>query len=215
MSVSNLIVFDWEGTLSDPLGHVHDAISIAAKKLELGAYDPELGRQYVSLGLDKAIQKVYPKLSLNQSEMMLSHIQQALSQNHGQTYLFPGAKALLDAIVNTNIMLAIASNKGSASLHRAVAATGLSDYFTQIVSADEYPTKPSPDMLQALLQDLNVLPEHALMIGDSVSDVDMSHVLSVPCLGVDFYHQHQKALLNAGAKQVFHDFAALQSYLDL
>ncbi|MCH9756486.1 MAG: HAD-IA family hydrolase [Gammaproteobacteria bacterium] len=206
-----LVVFDWEGTLGDPLGHVHQALATEATKLGID-YDVSYARQYVSLGLDKAVRKIFPDLSLHQYERLLLGVQQDLVLNHAVVYLFDGAKQLIEKLHATGISLAIATNKGQQSLERALEACGLNPFFAVTRSAGQLPAKPCPDMLEAILDVVGCTPEETLMIGDSVSDMEMAEAMNVPSIGVDFYHQQTDDLKGAGAGDVFYDFKQIEDY---
>ncbi len=210
-----LIVFDWEGTLGDPLGHVHSALSQEAKALSLGAYDMLSARKYVSLGLDKAVKKIFPGFQLPQYERLLLGVQQALMLSHTDVYLFEGAKQCIEKLHKAGVLLAIATNKGQQSLARTLDVLALKPFFAMTRAAGEAPPKPSPDMLADILETLGVLPEETLVIGDSPSDIDMARALNVAALGVDFYHQHTDALKQAGAVDVLYDFKQIETYLGL
>ncbi len=210
-----LIVFDWEGTLGDPLGHIHQALEVEAVRLGFGPYDAVLARRYVSLGLDKAVRKIFPNLSLHQYERLLLGVQQALVSNQTTAYLFEGAKRLIEKIHATGTTLAIATNKGQQSLERTLQALNLEAFFLVTRSAGQLPAKPCPDMLEEILTVVGCLPQDALMIGDSVSDMEMASVLAVPSIGVDFYYQQADDLRRAGALEVFNTFTQIETYLGL
>jgi len=210
-----LVVFDWEGTLGDPLGHVHDALKNEAEALGLGAYDVQLARRFVSLGLDKAVRKIFPDLALYQYERLLTGVQQALVSNHGSVYLFPGARRLIERLHQAGIDMAIATNRGSQALQRALQASELEAFFPVTRSADQAPAKPCPQMLEEILELTGVHAEKTLMIGDSTADIEMASAIHVPSIGVDFYEQQGNDLQAAGALRVFDDFAAIERYLGL
>lgn len=210
-----LVVFDWEGTLGDPLGHIHDALKIMAARLGLGEYDAANGSQYVSIGLEKAVKKIFPDLTLQVYEQLLMGVQQELVHNTTPVYIFPGAKEVIRALRAEGVTLAIATNKGQQSLERDLQSSGLDAYFSITASASQYSAKPSPEMLDAILEQSGCNAQDCLMIGDTTSDMEMSEAVHMPCIGVDFYHQQADDLKAAGAKEVFHDFVQVKSYLGL
>jgi len=110
-----LVVFDWEGTLGDPLGHIHEALKTESEALGLGVYDVELARRYVTLGLDKAVRKIFPDLALYQYERLLAGVQQALVSHHRAVYLFPGVRHLLEQLRKAGVDMAIATNASTAA----------------------------------------------------------------------------------------------------
>lgn len=216
MSISyQLIVFDWEGTLGDPLGHIHAALKAESEALGLGVYDVQRARRFVALGLDKAVRKIFPDLQLYQYERLLAGVQQALVSNHGAVYLFPGVKRLLEQLHHAGIEMAIATNRGSQALQRALHVSELEAFFPVTRSADQASAKPCPDMLEEILDLTGVSAENTLMIGDSTADIEMASAIHVPSIGVDFYYQQGGDLQAAGALEVFDDFATLGRYLGL
>lgn len=210
-----LIVLDWEGTLGDPLGHIHDALEKEAEHLGLGDYDAACARRYVSLGLEKAVRKIFPDLTQDMYERLLRGVQQELVSSHAVAYLFDGARELLQKAHAAGFILAIATNKGQQSLERALQALGIESFFSATRSAGQLPAKPCPDMLEEILDLTGCAPEETLMIGDSVSDMEMASAIDVPRIGVDFYYQQADDLKKAGAQDVFCDFKQIEEYLGL
>ena len=210
-----LVVFDWEGTLGDPLGHVHDALKHEAKALGLEAYDVQRARRFVSLGLDKAVRKIFPNLSLHQYERLLAGVQQALVSNHGAVYLFPGARHVIEQLHHAGVEMAIATNRGQQALQRVLQVSELEAFFSVTRTAGQVPAKPCPQMLEEILALTGARAENTLMIGDSTADIEMARALDVPSIGVDFYYQQGDDLKAAGALDVFDDFAQIGRYLGL
>lgn len=210
-----LVVFDWEGTLSDTLGQVLNCVAVEARKLNFGELDRELARQSVELGLVNAIKKVFPDLSLNQYEQLLDAVQQSLHTRHSDVYLIPGAMEIVERMQGEQIDLAIATNKGQQSLHRALVHSGLEKYFKVTRSAGQCPPKPSPQMLEEILEEFGISVDDALMIGDSVTDIEMARKINMDAIGVNFYNKQPEILLSAGAMEVFSDYKMLADYLGL
>ena len=208
-----LVVFDWEGTLGDTLGQILNTVSTVAKNMNFGEFNEQQARQYVVLGLVQAVSKLYPHLSMQQHEQLLQEVQHSLVTNHTQVYLLPGAKFFVQQLYQAGIDLAIATNKGQQSLQRALQLSELSGYFTVTRSAGQAPAKPCPDMLKEIMGICCVEADQTLMIGDSVTDIEMARQLNVDAIGVDFYHQQAANLRAAGALEVFHDYQQLADYL--
>lgn len=210
-----LIVFDWEGTLGDPLGYLLNAIDEQASLLALGSIERRCARQYLSQGLEFTLKKLLPALSAHQYLQWLENVQRALQANTKDQCLFEGAESLLSSIEQAGMHLAIATNKGPQSLQRAMQMTGVSKFFTVTRSAGQTPAKPCPQMLEEILMAFAVDSHQTLMIGDSVADVEMALALDVKCIGIDFYGQQQEALMRAGAFAVFQNYAQISHFLEL
>ena len=162
------------------------------------------------------VRKLFPHLSSSEHEQLLQESQQELVTTPMNTCLLPGAKAIVEQLYHAGVMLAIATNKGYHSLQRTLQATGLDVFITTVRTAGQVPAKPCPQMLEEILDECGVLASEALMVGDSLVDIEMANQLGVDAVGVDFYHQQQAAsLLAAGAKSVIDDYRQLADLLQL
>ena len=74
-------------------------------------------------------------------------------------------------------------------------------------------TKPAPDAVLAVLEQLAVPPERAVFIGDSDVDVLTARNAGLDCLAVDWGFRERAVLEQAGATAIFSDAAALQRAL--
>lgn len=210
-----LVVFDWEGTLGDTLGQILNSVATEARKLQFGELDEQIARQSVELGLVMAVKKAFPHLTEEQQEELLLAVQQSLVSRTTDVYLIPGARAVAERLDRAGIHLAIASNKGQQSLQRVLHACELDKLFKVTRSAGQVPAKPCPQMLEEILAEFDVSAKDALMVGDSVSDIEMAKSIGVDAIGVDFYYQQEAALRAAGALEVFDDYQNFVEYLQL
>lgn len=210
-----LVVFDWEGTLGDTLGQILNTVAAEAKRLQFGELDERLARQYVALGLVQAVKKIFPHLSTHQHEQLLQAVHHSLLTDPADVFLIPGAAHIVQKIYDAGIDLAIATNKGHHSLQRALQAVGLSAFFTTTRSAGQTPAKPCPQMLEEIMDVCGATASETLMVGDSVTDIEMAKQINVDAVGVDFYQQQTAELRVAGALDVFDDYQQLAKYLKL
>lgn len=211
----SLVVFDWEGTLGDTLGQILQTVALVAKRMGFGDLDEDLARKSVVLGLVLAVKKLFPDLSMHQHEQLLSEVQHALLTHSANSCLIPGAKKFLEDLKQTDLTLAIATNKGQHALQRALLSSGIDDLFAVTRSAGQVPAKPCPQMIEEIMAICGATPSQTLMIGDSVSDVEMALQAGVDVIGVDFYHQQKASLLAAGAMHVFDDYKQVARFLSL
>ncbi len=210
-----LIVFDWEGTISDTLGLILHTVSTEANKLGFGELDPYVARKYVDLGLVQALRKTFPDLSSKQHEQLLQAVHQAMITRPSEICLIPGARQFIQQVHDARVDIAIATNKGQQSLLRSLQAAGLNELFKVTRSAGQTPAKPCPQMLEEIMEEFGREPSSTLMIGDSSSDIEMARNINVTAIGVDFYHQQEAALKAAGALAVFDDYQLLANFLGL
>ncbi|TAL63796.1 MAG: HAD family hydrolase [Legionella sp.] len=210
-----LVVFDWEGTISDTLGQILHTVAFEAHELGFGDIDPYEARKYVDLGLIQALKKLLPHLSDKEQHLLNQAVQQAMVTRPSEVCLIPGALDFIRLLQAAKIDIAIATNKGQNSLHRALQAADLEDVFRVTRSAGQVPAKPCPQMLEEIMAEFGRDAASTLMIGDSVTDMEMARNIHVDAIGVDFYHQQEEALKTAGALAVFDNYQLLAKYLHL
>ena len=208
-----LVVFDWEGTISDTLGLILHTVSAESSALGFGEVEPYQARKYVDLGLVQALRKLFPHLSLAQHEQLFQAVQTAVLSRPAEVRLIHGALQTIQRLHNANLDLAIATNKGHQSLQRALQVTGLNTYFKFTRSAGQVPAKPCPQMLEEIMHHFGQNPSTTIMIGDSPTDMEMAKSINVAAVGVDFYYQSKGALKAAGALEVFDDYQLLADFL--
>jgi phosphoglycolate phosphatase len=79
---------------------------------------------------------------------------------------------------------------------------------------DECFSKPHPQMLEEIMGELGVIPEKALMIGDSPFDLQMARNARVASLGVSYGAQPEENLVPHEPLACFDSFAKLRAWLN-
>jgi phosphoglycolate phosphatase len=196
----DLVVFDWEGTLAeDSYGQVIHILAQEAQNFNILNFDKILARKYLPLGLITTISRLFPELSIHNQEKLLREFQRALQNPSDKIILTHDAKITVKNLYDSGIKLGIATNRSLNSLQKDLNLSSLAEYFKFIRTASQTRPKPCPDMLEEIIWESGSENSRTLMIGDSISDIEMAHALSVDAIGVDFYHEQQGAFLEAGA----------------
>ncbi|MBW8786082.1 MAG: HAD-IA family hydrolase, partial [Novosphingobium sp.] len=127
--------------------------------------------------------------------------------------LFDGIVPLIDALHGAGWQLAVATGMSRRGLDHCLASHGLTRHFVSLQTADDHPSKPDPAMLEAALFETDVDAAQAVMIGDTVYDMQMACDAGVRAIGVDWGYHAPGELLAAGAEVVAASPAALKEYL--
>ena len=186
MPAPRLIVFDWDGTLVDSVAHIVRCLQSASRDAGLPEPDDAAARDVIGLGLAQTFARLFPEgASRDQLERMATaYRDHYLAGGADVGAPFPGVGELLEDLRIQGFRLAVATGKSYAGLSRAFAQTGLGDFFETIRCADERLSKPDPLMLREVLAETGVQHTEALMVGDSVHDLDMARAASVGGIGV-------------------------------
>ena len=111
--------------------------------------------------------------------------------NGQQSEVYPGVIEGLQAFRLAGVKLAVVTNKALEFSQQLLRQTGLTPYFDLIVAGDTCARKkPHPDPLLHACQQLNVAPWRALMIGDSINDVQAARAAGVRVVLVPYGYHH-------------------------
>lgn len=191
----DLIVFDWDGTLLDSAAAIVSAICAASRDLGLPEPPEERARHVIGLGLADALAHAVPQLDpADYPRMAERYRHHYLSRDH-ELSLFDGVDGLIRELSRRGHRLAVATGKSRRGLDRALAHTALGDCFDTTRCADECFSKPHPQMLLEILDELDVPAERALMVGDTIHDLQMASSAGVAALAVSFGAHPREALL--------------------
>jgi len=94
--------------------------------------------------------------------------------------------------------LGVATGKSRRGLDRVLEQTGLGIYFHGTRCADECFSKPHPEMLEQLMDELGTTRQRTLMIGDTSHDLQMAQNAGVAALAVRYgAHPRDELLAHA------------------
>ncbi len=124
----------------------------------------------------------------------------------------PGAERLVTGLVTAGHRVVLCSSADAEEVETYVRLLGLRDIVAWTTSADVSATKPAPELVRAALDRVGGGP--AVMIGDTVWDVEAAGHLHIPTIGVLSGGISAADLEEAGAIGVFRDAAELMDHLE-
>ena len=212
-----LAVFDCDGTLVDGQASICTAMEAAFAELALPAPARNAIRRAVGLSLPQAARRLLPDHDSAThhavAEAYKRHFRAAREAGELSQPLFSGMADVLDGLRGAGWTLGVATGMSDRGLAHCLATHGLSGHFVTLQTADRHPSKPHPAMLEAALFEAAAAPEQAVMIGDTVFDMEMGRAAGVRSVGVDWGYHETDELLRAGAEWVAPDPAALLMHL--
>ena len=210
----SLLVFDWDGTLSDSLQHIVNSIRYAIKKLGLPEKPEETIKSIIGLGLEEALQRLCPGIDALQSKNMASYYREHYASSTANNIsLFPGAAEIIKLLHANGHELAVATGKSRRGLDKALQDSGLDEFFHYSRCADETFSKPHPQMLEDIMDILHARPERVLMIGDSEHDLQMAKNAGVCSAAVTYGAQDKEYLLKFEPLTCFNSLNELPQWL--
>ena len=180
----DLVVFDWDGTLSDSTAAIAKAIQDAAADLGLPVPDDATASHVIGLGLHEALARAVPTLPAERIGEYSARYRFHYLAREAELVLFPGARELIAELRQAGALLAIATGKSQRGLQRALAGAGLGAEFAATRCADQTHPKPHPAMLLELADELMVAPQRVLMVGDTTHDLQMAEAANAAAVGL-------------------------------
>jgi len=209
----DLIVWDWDGTLADSTGMITNALVKAAQQVGLPALDPAKATSIIGLGLRESIYALFGDLPEAQARDLAAQYNTNYYAGESEIPLFPGASDTIIELNKRGYKLAVATGKGRRGLSLALQHCGLTQYFHATKTVDECFSKPHPQMLDALMDELVVMPERTLMIGDTHYDLQMAKNAGVHTAAVTYGAQSAVQLSPYNPEYVFNSFHDLSTWL--
>lgn len=188
MTRIKLIIFDLDGTLIDSLDDLAAAASHMLVALGREPAGRDQVRGYVGQGARRLVERAMPGAAPEEIERGLS-IFLAYNEEHivDKTRLYPGARETLSALRDRGFILAVVSNKNVALCSKVLSALGVEGFFAAVVGADSLPfRKPSPEPLLTVLRQFGAAPEEAVIVGDSMNDIEAGKAASIRTIGCSF-----------------------------
>jgi phosphoglycolate phosphatase len=209
-----LLIFDWDGTLSDSIGRIVEAMRTAADLAGRPVRDDLAIKGIIGLGLPEAIRTLYPDITANDLIDFRQHYADSyMAMDVEPSRLFDGVRESLEAFRAEGYRMAVATGKARRGLDRVLKAHGWMEYFDATRAADETASKPDPLMLNEILQHCGVAPEKALMVGDASFDLLMARNAGMDSVAVGYGAQALDSLLQFEPALAINHFSELRAWL--
>jgi phosphoglycolate phosphatase len=174
MKQFDLIVFDWDGTLVDSTGHIAKSIQNSYADNALPVPDDSAAKHVIGLGLVDTFNYLSPNLSKTQHAGIVDRYRHHFLNLDKTIYPFKNVLKGLEELAERGYFLAVATGKSREGLDRALEKVDFGHFFSATRCGDEGFPKPNPDMLNHIMDDLGVIPERTLMIGDTTHDLNLA-----------------------------------------
>jgi phosphoglycolate phosphatase len=182
---TDLLIFDWDGTLFDSIDWIVSCLQQAAQKTGLPEPGIRNARSVIGLSLQSALETLYPGEDPATASRLVAHYREVYhTRPLSNLALYEGVRELLEDLKGAGYLLAIATGKARSGLEPALDITGTRHLFDATRCADETASKPDPLMLVEILEELEVPASRALMVGDSLYDLRMAQRAGMRSIGV-------------------------------
>ena len=186
------VIFDLDGTLVDTapdiLAYLNDMLDeLGRPGLDLAAVRSMIGDGVKSLMIRGLEASGGIPDAVDLDDLFHRYLERYSAEPVRSSQPYPGMVDALEALSNAGVKLGVCTNKPQTPTDRLLARLGLDRYFGAAIGGDALAIKkPDPDHLLAVLDRLQVEPQHAVLIGDSDTDLKTAHAAGIPCILVSF-----------------------------
>ena len=211
------VIFDLDGTLLNTLEDLADSMNRVLKVHSLPEHNSESYKHFVGNGARKLVERALP-VHLRDSDTVDKYLREYRSvyDNNwrNKTELYSGIADMLVKLRELRIPIAILSNKPHSDVLKVVAHFFDDTTFSAISGQrDHIPHKPAPDGVFVIMEELKVLPDFCLFVGDSSVDMQTAKNSGMKAVGVSWGFRTVGELLENGADHIIDDPQELLSLL--
>ncbi len=208
------IVWDLDGTLVDSAPDLAAALNSVLAKRGFFSLPVDQVRKMIGNGVPKLVERGFNAVGVRPEPAQLDALVALFVQEYktcviDNTRPYPGIVEALQEIHGMNIPMGVCTNKPAAFTRQILEGLSLSGYFSSVIGGDSTGArKPDPEPVLACLRGLAALPATALMIGDSVHDVQAARAAGV-LIGVVPWGYRSAPVEELGADFVLYDATRL------
>ncbi|PTW60909.1 phosphoglycolate phosphatase [Breoghania corrubedonensis] len=187
-----ILVFDLDGTLVDTAPDLLASLNTVLEARSLGPIPMDGLSKLVGQGARVMLQRGFDMagehLDPAEMEVLFSAFLEHYSQNIAvASRPFPGMETALDRFSEAGWKLAVCTNKLEGLARKLLEELGMTSRFATIIGGDTF-AKPKPDAMPILgaIDRCGGDPSRALMVGDSITDIDAARAARIPVIAVDF-----------------------------
>ncbi len=210
------IVFDLDGTLVETAPDLVDTLNFVFEREgippvpfdEARTFVGHGARAMITRGLDAEGRTVTPQVL---DKLFNDFIDYYTAHVADRSHPFPGVIDALDALSERGHRLAVCTNKFEKQSRLLLDALKMTSRFAAIVGQDTFKiAKPDPEVLRRTILAAGGDPAHAIMIGDSETDILTARAAELPVVAVDFGYS-QVPVSKYGPDRLISHFAQLSA----
>lgn len=203
------VILDFDGTIGDTRGLIVSTMQQTIAELGLDSRSDDECAAMIGLPLRDTFTRLIPMSEAMGDRCVEVYTELFFKNNREMSVpVFPHVTDTIKRLYACGRLITIASSRQRESLLMFLREMQLERYIPYVVSASDVEhAKPAPDMVMHTLADNGLTPGQAIVVGDTVYDIQMAHNAGVAAIGVTYGNGTREELLDAEAEYIVGDFA--------
>lgn len=195
-----LIIFDLDGTLIDSSIDITNAINYAVGPYGIAPLTVKETISIVGEGITSLMAKIAKRqeaYDIDKDALVQRFVEYYSAHLTDNTPVYPGVAETLKLLGDYKKV--VISNKREAMSQKILDDLGLSACLDLVVGSDTTPErKPSPVPVLYVLSRLGIMPEEAVIVGDSNFDIEAGKAAGIRTVAVTYGYRPLEVLKDAG-----------------
>jgi phosphoglycolate phosphatase len=201
------LIFDLDGTISDPLVGIARSINHALVALGYPPLPEDAVSPHIGVPLDIIFRRVVPGVSDEAlDDLVLKYRKRYAEIGYAENVLYPGIADALERLAFEGVRMGLCTSKRKDLVEQILSLFSLRSYFAFVSGGDVGVEKK--EQLRALL-DEGTVSGTAVMIGDRAVDVLAARACGLSSIGVLWGYGSREELLKARADRLVRSPSAL------
>jgi phosphoglycolate phosphatase len=204
--LTQLVIFDLDGTLIDSIGDLADAMNAVLDELGHSVHPRDDYRFLVGDGIEILVRRALPPEVIEETNIadVVSQMRQEYSTRWvATTRPFPKIPELLVELQSRQIRTVVLSNKPDFATLKIVGELFADDPFEIVRGArDGVPLKPDPTSALEIVSELGLSAARSVFVGDTPVDIKTGRNARIRTVGVTWGFREADELLESGADHI-------------
>jgi HAD superfamily hydrolase (TIGR01509 family) len=186
------VIFDMDGVIVDTEPVHHYAYNQHFKQLNIDV-SPEMYATFTGNSTKNIFERLKVQFNLSDDVPTLVETKRNLFNeafdSKEDLFLLDGVEDLIKDLHQNGMQLVLASSSATVTINRIFNRFGLHQYFTHIVSGEDFPkSKPHPAIFQQAAFLAKTPVENCIVIEDSTNGILAAKSAGIYCIGYDSFH---------------------------
>lgn len=179
------ILFDLDGTLTDPFLGITRSVAYSLKSFGIEVDDLETLKPFIGPPLDVSFREYYHMDEAQSWKAVEKYREYFSKKGLFENKVYEGMEDFLQSLLNMDMKLYVCTSKPEVSAKEILDYFSLTPYFTGIYGATlDGRLKNKGDVIAHCIKQEQLNIQDCMMVGDRQHDIVGAHQNQIPCIGV-------------------------------
>lgn len=206
------VLFDLDGTLTDPAEGITNSVAFALERFGVSVADRRELLPFIGPPLKESFMHFYGMDDARAEQAVADYREYFAPKGIFENAVYPGVADMLCALRAAGTRMVLATSKPEVFARQILEHFGLLEQFDAVCGSELDGRRT--DKAEVIAEALRRCPgEHPVMVGDRLHDVAGAKKNGLPCIGVLFGYGGREELQTAGADWLVEDVQELKNLL--